>query len=249
MTSSSLLEVEQKFLLTEASELEPKLKQLGFEQVTGGKIKFVDWYFDDLDSYELTTQDCWFRYREQMTEPKSRQQGTWELKRGRGQNTSSTVYEEIEGQEGIDIVISMLSRQEEMSSKKSSTTEELDGHKIPIIPNVPSNINLKPFCRLETTRSSWKLPESIADHKFQGLSIDLDTTDTGYTVGEVETLVATRAEIDAAKERIQALIDLIVDKSNLHTGPPVGKLEHFMMNNRKDHYEACITAGVIQRKY
>jgi adenylate cyclase class IV len=237
----SSLEVEQKFQVIDydSSGLEPKLRDLGF--VPKGTVTFVDWYFDRDDNY-LTTRDVWFRFRENKG-----LKGVWQLKRGRGQNTDSTVYEETEGEEAISIVLS-LTPKNITQQKISFRSEDLDGFHAPKLPLEASH-GLFPFCRLETTRSSWVIDMKNTASVYNGLVVDLDSTNTGHTVGEVETVVNTDEEIPKAKERVEALIaKLTQNNAGSQQGPATGKLEHFLINNRPEHYDACVKSGVIKDK-
>ena len=111
---------------------------------------------------------------------------------------------------------------------------------------------LVPFCRLVTTRSSWTFDTkstkttSGSERDFVGLQVDLDMTNTGHAVGEVETIASSEDDIRSAKEKVQGLIDQIKETSKGNDdGPAVGKLEHYLMTYRPEHYNACISSGVI----
>lgn len=131
---------------------------------------------------------------------------------------------------------------------------------------------LIPFCRLVTTRSSWiyadpnngennnKNNNDDEATSFVGLQVDLDTTNTGHAVGEVETMASSEDinDILLAKEKVQTLIDIIKretsqqdkgddddDDDTNNTGRVEGKLGHYLMTYRPDHYNACIASGVF----
>jgi hypothetical protein len=164
--------------------------------------------------------------------------GEWQLKQGRGESSTSTVYEETEGDVAVSNALSLL--EENTRDEPSTKSETFDGYAIPKIPG-GENCGLLPFCRLETTRSSWS---AGGDH--EGMVVDLDATNTGYGVGEVETLVEEASDIAKAKERVQSLISRITENINSDDGPAIGKLEHYLINNRPQHYQACIESGVIK---
>jgi adenylate cyclase class IV len=235
-TQKMSLEVEQKFQLLDSGCLEPKLRDLGF--VPKGTVTFVDWYFDTDDNY-FTTRDVWFRFREKGSK------GEWQLKRGRGQNAASTVYEETEGENAISIVLSLTPKS--AAQKISVRSEDFDGFHAPKLP-LDASHGLFPFCRLETTRSSWAIDTTNTESIYDGLIVDLDSTNTGHTVGEVETVVDTHEEIPMAKERVEALISKLTQNSGPQEGPATGKLEQFLINNRPEHYDACVKSGVIKDK-
>ena len=82
----------------------------------------------------------------------------------------------------------------------------------------------------------------------------MDTTDFGHQVGEVEAIlddsIADKEEIKKAKESISKLVDLISCResepaSDESSMAAIGKLEYYLMKNHRDHYDACVEAGVI----
>ena len=234
-TRQMSLEVEQKFQLSDAAGLESKLKSLGFQPT--GNITFVDWYFDNDENY-LSTRDCWLRCRQKSGASQ------WELKRGRG-HSGTTVYEEIEGDDACFEAVSVLKKggYKIMGHDHERRAEIFDGFPVPKLP-IQSPHGLRPFCRLETTRSSWTVESS--ESQYVGLAVDLDATNTGHTVGEVETL-CDESEVELGKQRVQSLIEKLIVKQHASQQTAIGKLEHFLMNNRPDHYAACVASGVIQK--
>ena len=232
------LEVEQKFQLRHAADLESKLESLGFRPV--GTVVFVDWYLDVEDNY-LSRNDYWLRYREKSGH------GQWELKIGRG-HSGTTVYEEIEGDPACIFTLSRLKEggynPTHQSGPQPLTFDEFD------IPQFPESVGdafsygLHPFCRLETHRSSWKVDR--IENPYFGLAVDLDSTNTGHTVGEVE-MMCDEAEVEAGKARVQDLIVQLCGRNDTDSDAAMGKLEHFLLNNRPWHYEMCVQSGVLQK--
>ena len=230
----SLLEVEEKFqLLSDSGDLESRLKNLGF--VEKGTFKFVDWYYDT-EKNTLTVQDCWLRFREKSGK------GSWELKLGRGGQTSSTVYEEFIGEDAISTALSYTSE-----TAQAEYSNDFEGFEVPKLP-VSEEHGLLPFCRVETTRSSWMVDPNVDGVIYSGLGVDLDVTNTGHAVGEVEILVETEEEVSEAKARVKALISKLTENSGSDDGPALGKIEHYLMNYRPEHYDQCVKAGVIDEK-
>lgn len=102
---------------------------------------------------------------------------------------------------------------------------------------------LWPFANITTTRTSWILePHNNTGTSFR-IQVDLDTTNTGYAVGEVEVCVYTAAEIAAARQSVQVLLDRL--QSNGSVGPASSKLEHFLVHNRPDVQNLCQECGVL----
>ena len=273
---------------TTNQRIQQRLKELHF--VPKKTIKFVDWYFDTNDNILSTQYDCWLRYRGLLKKEDEKGEddvivkGSWQLKKGQNDATSkTTVYQEIEGDEAVVASISVLidntkiieggvrdDDNNNVSGTNSPTT--FDGYEIPKLPldklpndQVKVGNLLIPFCRIVTTRSSWAFnggDDGHDDTDFYGLDVDLDMTNSGYCVGEVEAVVEKEEDIPIAKERIQNLINEITQESNNDDNNsssekekkkdkdsiPLGKLEHFLVNNRPDHYKACIESGSMQLK-
>lgn len=267
------LEVEQKFLLVgyhpegnnaddkgakNDNAIETRLTSLGFEK-SGPPKTMIDWYYDlPTPHWTLTLQDQWLRYRQVefvMSDGETKKKAGWELKIGQrtiGDTRQTTVYEEIEGDLAVHSAIKILNE---------SSYGALDTPKKDIItdktlqPQFPANCetsSLVPFARIETMRSSWS-PSSrnVNNLNFVGLSIDLDVTDFGYAVGEVEAVVHSQDDVPLARERITSLISIINSTNGGHqtgepaSSTPIGKLEYFLMTARPDHYNALNEAGIM----
>jgi hypothetical protein len=243
------VEVEQKFPLPPdgTAVLSSRLEELGF--VCRGTEAFTDWYFDNA-GIMLSTRDCWLRYR-----ATAGRHGSWQLKRrGRAADagSSATVYEEIEGREAVDVALSTIGGEAASSGAGAGPEPQdstWDGHVIPKLP-VDESHDLVPFCRLETVRTSWErrttndsAHDDDADHLVR---VDLDCTNTGYGVGEVEIVVNHEDEVPDAEAKIRMVVDQILQGQGEVVGPPIGKLEHFLQNHRPWHYEACVKSGVLK---
>lgn len=229
----SSLEVEQKFQLSNAEDLEGKLKSLGF--VPKGTAFIVDWYFDREDNF-LSIRDCWLRLRQKSGKER------WELKIGRG-DQGTTVYEEIEGDQACAVAASVLAEGGSVATEDRNLSKTFDGFLIPHLP-IEEPHGLRPFCRLETKRSSWVAESN--DSTYSGLIVDLDSTNTGHTVGEVETVCRNESEVAVGKQRVEKLIAELTGNTKSDGRAAIGKLEHFLLNNRPDHYAACVASGVLQ---
>jgi thiamine-triphosphatase len=177
----------------------------------------------------LTPKDNWLRFRE--TEKKS----SWQLKRGRQHKDGATVYEELEGGEAIEASIAML---KDVDPVTTIPTVEFHGH---VVPQLPRPTGLVPFARIETHRSSWSY--SGEWDSFTGLVVDLDGTQYGYMVGEIEAVVYNDSDITLARERISSLLQKLSPEQSISLQIPVGKLEHFLVRHCPDHYKACVESG------
>lgn len=184
-TSSSLIEIEQKFTFTNRSATEDILRKEGFLPMK--ETTMVDWYFDLVENEEqdgnedrysygavddlcdssldlpLIRRDHWMRYREILLENNksygNNGLGIWQLKRGNTKirdknsksNDGSTVYEEVEGIEAVQIAHSIIRKSQSQKLKRTveaATTNNdtlFDGYVIPVWPIPGINNDLKPF--------------------------------------------------------------------------------------------------------
>lgn len=250
-------EVEEKFSISELDMniLENKLGGLGFEK-KGDAIEFMDWYFDLPDpDWILSISDNWLRYRELLgpitkQDDTSERNGSWQIKCGKviqNNNSGTTVYEELEGDEAIDLATSMIrDKSNNVNNLPMKIVENtMDGF---LIPSLPKDVdcNLIPFARIKTTRSSWVLNDV---NYASPLSVDLDCTDYGYLVGEVELVVDREEDIDVAQQLIKRTIEQITDTTyDERKATALGKLELYMIRNRKEHFEECVRHGSIENK-
>jgi thiamine-triphosphatase len=228
------LEVEQKFALDNGTNVEARLMELGFSKK--GEIDMVDWYFDlPAPHWVLTPKDNWLRCRE------TEKTCSWQLKRGRQHKDGATVYEELEGEEAIEASVSMLKHVDPVTTIPPD--ESYQGH---VVPQLPRPTGLVPFARIETHRCSWSY--SGESDSLTGLVVDLDGTQYGYMVGEIEALVDNDSEIALARERIASLFQKLVPEQCTFLHIPIGKLEHFLIRNCPDHYKACVEGGSIPQQ-
>lgn len=262
-SASSELEIEKKFAITDAKKLEATLSSLGFEVTR--REEFADWYFDlPAPHWHFSLNDCWFRYREKKIKIVNNYgwKGTWQVKRGQKDkdeeqrdNDGMTVYEELQGKDAKKLILDMLAdlsngvtitKSEDADTQQQ--TSPLDfGHDVPYLAGAE---RLVPFARLETFRTCY---ENKQGGEFANLKVDVDKTDFGYMVGEVEAVLDgenTAQEVDAAKDSIRKLVDLISSESQKDSDDDTnmiarGKLEYYLINNHRYHYDACVKAGVI----
>lgn len=206
--------------------------------------------------------------------------GIWQLKRGYESNARerTTVYQEIEGEESIYLALSLIHEKcneniidkLQQQASPSSGLGCMDGYTIPIVPSPSSGESnddnsfkqlastLIPYARIETIRSSWKWNNTTSRvgsnstiGTYEDLTVDLDGTDFGHMVGEVEAIAHSQDEIQDAKKAIQELIHKItykddeMDGANEKSTPALGKLETYMIMNRKDQYDACVKSGTM----
>ncbi|KAL3778880.1 hypothetical protein ACHAW5_007371 [Stephanodiscus triporus] len=265
-SSSSELEVEKKFRIPDelsAARATRTLESLGFKRVGHGE-EFVDWYFDmPAPHWHFSPRDVWIRYREKKIRVATTGwgwRGVWQVKRGnratdaRRQRESDeiAVYEELQGSDAEVLILNMLSELGDVgtldaaSEKDESTLSPIlgshyGGYDVPYLAGAE---RLVPFARLLTMRTSY---ETTNDGEYGNLKVDIDRTDFGHMVGEVEAVFGDfsvdLSHVEAAKEKISKLVDLISSQGEL--GSTIGKLEYYLINNQRDHYDACVKSGVL----
>lgn len=274
----SEMEVEKKFPVpentAEFSNLKETLSSIGF-QVTHEE-EFVDWYFDLPDpNWHFTLNDIWIRYREKkwkMDKNTWGWRGGWEVKLGDANVDGGasrdfggiTIFQEYHGVSAKDLILELV-----LSLDKDKISQGLvestvllpslkfyDGHDIPHLDGAEV---LVPFSMFKTFRTCWKVPSSDTGNAFSGLKVDIDRTDFGFAVGEVEACFPSGCNdstvVESGKEKIHVLVELLTtgphkrpageENESISTKLSMGKLEYYLKNNNKRHYEACRRAGVM----
>ena len=266
------LEIEKKFAIRDeqsAKEMEQKLASLGF--IISRREEFVDYYFDlPAPRWHFSLQDCWFRYREKKIKIMNDWgwRGAWQVKRGKKEehtgardNDGMTTYEEFQGKQAKELILAKLNALEALDDNTSGfdVTPPEFAYDIPHLAGAES---LVPFARLETFRTCY----TTAEGEFSNLKVDVDKTDFGYMVGEVEAVLTAdgtndKEQVIAAKEKIRQLVDLISECDNesdnasmaamagsgerISILPVLGKLEYYLINHSREHYDACVKAGIL----
>lgn len=143
--------------------------------------QFHDKYFDN-PKFALTLRDMWLRER----------QGCWELKCPTLVETNvaaelCTRYKEITNLSDIQMRVKEVIADCEDGERSSSLQDEQSWLK---------KLNLSCFAEFTTTRQSFVLQE-------EGVQVDLDQADFGYSVGEIEVLVPEGGDMNSALEKIE----------------------------------------------
>ncbi|XP_067389233.1 thiamine-triphosphatase [Emydura macquarii macquarii] len=102
------------------------------------------------------------------------------------------------------------------------------------LPVAMAGLGLEPFATFVTRRRSYRLGG--------GLRVDLDKTDFGYAVAEVEALARAPEDVPAALEGVMRLRRALgLDGA---AGVP-GKMSVYLQRWRPAHYQALLRAGVL----
>uniref|UniRef100_A0A4W6C677 Thiamine-triphosphatase n=2 Tax=Lates calcarifer TaxID=8187 RepID=A0A4W6C677_LATCA len=218
--STMSVEVERKFLCSE--DTVRTLEEIG--AVCVGQRQIQDRYFDT-PRFDLTLRDMWLRNRG----------GCWELKcptvasgsEEAGSKKSEmaalcTHYREITSLPEIQLkVTEVLGLSETRSWHQDQSWL--------------SNMNLVCFAEFKTERRSFTLEEG-------GVQVDLDQTDFGYHVGEIEVVVAEGGDIQAALEKIQRT----AQRLGLTADQKVeGKMHVYLQRNHPEHYARLLSEHIL----
>ena len=89
--------------------------------------------------------------------------------------------------------------------------------------------------------SGYRQIGTITTHRKEGFVIDIDYTDTGYSVGEIEMLVDEKEDIEEATQRI---IEFAA-QHRLTMIPVRGKIAEYIRLHNPEHFQILIDAGVF----
>lgn len=154
------------------------------------KRQFQDQYFDTPE-FDLTLKDIWLRKREGCWELKcpTRVDGTEEMSGVQPKAAAlCTRYKEVTNLPEIQQRVKEVIKEFCKDSESSSLQEDEESW--------VSKINLVCFAEFTTVRQSFTLEE-------EGVQIDLDQADFGYSVGEIEVLVPEGGDVQPALEKIE----------------------------------------------
>lgn len=181
--AQGLIEVERKF--APGSDTEERLQELG--AILEHQVTFRDTYYDTSE-LSLMLSDHWLRQREGSG---------WELKCPGVAAISGphNEYVELTSEPAIVAQLFELLGYEEQGPADLTAALGL--------------LKLQEVASFITTRSSWKLALSGAPEQEPLLRVDLDSTDFGYAVGEVEAMVQEKAEVPAALEKIISVSSML----------------------------------------
>uniref|UniRef100_W5LYM9 Thiamine triphosphatase n=1 Tax=Lepisosteus oculatus TaxID=7918 RepID=W5LYM9_LEPOC len=199
-TERMSVEVERKFVC--GPDIQTRLNDLAVA-VCLGCAQFLDQYFDTPDC-RLTLRDVWLR----------RRQGSWELKCRDGATRRRSAAESRQQERGGDALCTRYREITELAEVIARVREELregdheqaarvrDGQ---MSPSWVRELCLFPFAQFTTERCSYILPMEGEEEEVEGggTRVDLDRTDFGFCVGEIEVLVQSPEEMDSALRKIE----------------------------------------------
>ncbi|CAL8292169.1 unnamed protein product [Lota lota] len=238
------VEVEQKFVCDAGTR--KTLEEIG--AVCIGQREFHDQYFDTPD-FDLTLRDIWLRKRKD----------SWELKcptaAGKTEGTSGeqrveaspcSRYKEITSLPEIkfkvkevlkhcaDGSINMDPLPDRLVMAERVNHEEQGGPE-GFCASWAGELNLLCFAEFTTARRSFTLEE-------EGVQIDLDQADFGYSVGEIEVLVPDGQDVGSALEKIERVALKLGLTRNLRVE---GKMHVYLRRYCPEHYAKLQRAHIL----
>jgi len=210
------IEVEVKFKFNPNVEY-PIIKKASFVK----EKKFTDIYFDT-NKYALTTKDIWLRQRDQDYECKI------PILESNANIKTDRYREAVTSEEIQKFLLSIMP----LPTTATTATSLKDKPMLQLF----QQLGISSFATITTTRRKYL---------YDKFTIDLDWTDLGYCIGEVELMVEDEKQVEKASQQI-----LQFCKDNqLQTDPPVqGKVLQYIQTRLPKHYQALVDAGLIARK-
>uniref|UniRef100_A0A8C4QIP3 Thiamine triphosphatase n=1 Tax=Eptatretus burgeri TaxID=7764 RepID=A0A8C4QIP3_EPTBU len=217
---SPLIEVERKFVPT-----------VGVEQVlieSGACLvrreRFTDSYVDNTD-WTLTLRNHWLRRRDRR----------WELKCPLAVSAAADVPPDTEFDILTQRYLEVFTEPEIIS--KVSDLMEIDGSSLCSVNDLLLQAGLLEFAKFTTERQCFKLPAEV--------TVVLDRTDFGWSVGELEIMCRDQGELEQAVITLEHLTrDL-----RLEIGPnTIGKMSAYLRQNNPAHYKKLLEAHVLFEK-
>lgn len=197
---NKMIEVEKKFTVNDTV--------LGNLKLLGARLRkestFTDIYYDN-PNYVLTSNNFWLRQRE----------GLWQLKSpvgGRSTNETLVNSSYKESELEMDILKLLLpifcnTDDDKIYFKNQLSFIDDADKQCSILIEVLRHLNCKPFCQITTRRQTYELGE---------FNIDLDLTDTGYQVGEIELLSDGEENISSMAKKIDVLSEQLGNSDFKH---------------------------------
>eukprot|EP01119_Soliformovum_irregulare_P007412 TRINITY_DN19826_c0_g1_i1.p1 TRINITY_DN19826_c0_g1~~TRINITY_DN19826_c0_g1_i1.p1 ORF type:complete len:246 (+),score=47.63 TRINITY_DN19826_c0_g1_i1:83-820(+) len=181
---------------------------------------FTDTYFDN-NQHQLTCNDIWLRLRGEAFECKVPMKFTEERNgRSTGRYQGVARYKEFSSNDQIMTFLSQMESQGVLSTFSNETTSfEL--------PSWLQSRGILPLWPITTTRTKYH---------YQGFTVDLDTTDVGYSIGEVELMTTSNHE--GAIDKCAKDIADFCDREGLDTqGVILGKVLELVRRKHPDVFE------------
>jgi len=178
------LEIERKFWYD--FDIEKKLLQLGAKQIDHNAKQICDEYYDNTSNYFMLLNDYLLRLRNKN------KISAWQLK-----YPSKFISQKIENYYEIEDKQQIVSSIHSLAMKAKVNLPQFNDYSFDELIKV---FDLKCFARINSTRYSYL---------YEDVRIDLDETDFGYKLGEIELMLdhqsSTNENMTKSYERISEL--------------------------------------------
>lgn len=241
------IEVERKFFIENKDELEKRLIDTnGITRVACQN--FTDSYYDLSNRPTITLKDNWLRYRE--CEQNGKIIGTWQLKKPTSRAdqsfipNKSSIYQEVEGLNAIRDALLIAAKNQNSDDFELNIKHELSTIEDSV--EILHQNGFECFASFSTQRSTWNIA-CDKSCEIASLKMDLDVTNFSHKVGEVEAIVYVESSIETAQRQIQSIMESfnLVQCSERSFQQAEGKLERYLRENRPEHFDACVQAGIL----
>lgn len=182
--SNTCLELERKFWYD--FDIQERLEKLGAVKLQSLHIQ--DTYYDNESKNMLFLNDYWLRER------KSNQQTHWQLKYPAKLNKNDQDTQSFEKYYEIDDLLEIISLINNLTHQDTESKENIQD-----INDFIMNLQIKPILVIDSERISFQIED---------IKVDLDQTDFGYKVGEIEYLFKgnnNKVTVEEAMKKINLL--------------------------------------------
>ncbi|XP_032359798.1 thiamine-triphosphatase isoform X2 [Etheostoma spectabile] len=225
MSFQMSVEVERKFVCN--ADTLKTLEKIG---VCLGQRQFCDQYFDT-PTFKLTLRDMWLRKRKECWELKCPTAFNEAKETSEEQSKAAALcsrYKEITNLPEIQIrVKEVLKDVREDRETETSRSQEDEAWL--------STMNLVCFAEFTTMRRSFTLEE-------EGVQIDLDQADFGFSVGEIEVLLPEGGDVQSALEKIKRTAEMLGLTGDQRVE---GKMSVYLKRNYPEHYAKLLSKHVL----
>uniref|UniRef100_UPI00358FE00A thiamine-triphosphatase n=1 Tax=Myxine glutinosa TaxID=7769 RepID=UPI00358FE00A len=212
-----LIEVERKFV--PSVDVDQVLMESGAQFVSDER--FTDLYVDNTD-WALTLRNHWLRRRDRR----------WELKcpvatsaHGPEPELDNLTQRYLEVYPEPEIIC------------KVSDLMGIDSSSLCSVNDLLIQAELLEFAKFTTERRCFELPA--------GVTVVLDRTDFGWSVGELEIMCKDQGEV----ERAVTTLEHLARDLGLEIGPnTIGKMSAYLRQNNPAHYKRLLEARVLFEK-
>ncbi|XP_032359797.1 thiamine-triphosphatase isoform X1 [Etheostoma spectabile] len=226
MSFQMSVEVERKFVCN--ADTLKTLEKIG--AVCLGQRQFCDQYFDT-PTFKLTLRDMWLRKRKECWELKCPTAFNEAKETSEEQSKAAALcsrYKEITNLPEIQIrVKEVLKDVREDRETETSRSQEDEAWL--------STMNLVCFAEFTTMRRSFTLEE-------EGVQIDLDQADFGFSVGEIEVLLPEGGDVQSALEKIKRTAEMLGLTGDQRVE---GKMSVYLKRNYPEHYAKLLSKHVL----